>query len=105
MVCFTTKESDKINNQVVFQCLPASGYNSHFPREVVYGSTKYGGLQWESCRSLQVLEKAEFFLLHARRDDKLGHLLRILTESVQLQSGLASPVLDNSGVYGLKAHG
>ena len=94
VVCFTTKDSEKINNQVVFQCLPASGYNSHFPREVVYGPSKFGGLQWESCVSLQIVEKIKFFLLHVRREDKLGKLLQILTESVQLQSGLETPVLD-----------
>ena len=96
VVCFTPKESDKINNQVVCCCLPAAGYNRHFPREVVYGPTKYGGLQWESLRSLQIVEKLKFFLLHARREDKLGHLLQILVETVQLQSGLSQPILDTT---------
>ena len=34
-----------------------------------------------------------FFMKHVRRKDKLGNLLRILTDAIQLQSGLIEPVL------------
>ena len=46
VVSFTAKQAARINDQVVFQCLPVSGYNRHFPRSVVYGPPKYGG---KSC--------------------------------------------------------
>ena len=94
VVCFNKKEAEKINRPVVFRCLPAAGFNSHFPREVVFGPEKYGGLAWESCWSLQILEKIKFCLRHIRKEDKLGNLLMILIESVQLQSGLIVPILD-----------
>ena len=96
VVGFTAKESSKINNPVVFRCLPASGYNSHFPREVVYGPARYGGLEWETCWSVQIMEKLKFAMTHMRREDKLGHLLTILIECVQLQSGLSSPILETN---------
>ena len=96
VVGFTKKQCAQINNQVVLQCLPAAGYNRHFPREVVYGPARFGGMQWESLRLLQVIEKVKFFLCHLRREDKLGKLLQILLECVQLQSGLTESILDTT---------
>ena len=94
VVGFTKKQSSDINNPVLRQCLPVSGYNRNFPRQVVHGPAKFGGMEWETLWSIQVLEKVKFFIRHVRIDDKLGKLLRILTESVQLQSGLNEPILD-----------
>ena len=54
---------------------------------------KYGGMEWETCASLQITEKVKFFLPHVRRNDKLGKLLQIVTETIQLQSGIIEPVL------------
>lgn len=93
VVCFTKKESEDINRKVVERCLPASGYNRNFPRRVVFGPVKYGGMAWETCASLQITEKVKFFLTHVRRNDKLGKLLQIVTETIQLQSGIIEPVL------------
>ena len=96
VVCFTRDQSDDINKKVVTQCLRASGYNRNFPRKVVHGPLRYGGMQWETCASVQILEKLKFFLTHLRRQDKLGNLLMILLETVQLQSGLCDPILNTS---------
>jgi len=93
VVCFTKDESEKINKKVVAQCLPAAGYNRNFPRKVVYGPSRYGGMAWETCRSVQIVEKIKFFTTHMRRKDKLGNLLRILIDTVQLQSGINEPIL------------
>ena len=93
VVCFTREKAGIINRKVVAQCLPASGYNRNFPRTVVYGPCRYGGFGWETCASVQILEKLKFFFTHMRRQDKLGQLLRILIETVQLQSGLSEPIL------------
>ena len=78
----------------MLQCLPAAGYNRHFPREVVYGPTDYGDMQWESLQAIQTVEKVKFCLTHIRRQKKLGDLLLNLIESVQFQSGLSESVLN-----------
>ena len=96
VVCFTKEEADDINRKVVTQCMCASGYNRNFPRRVVYGPLRYGGMEWETCASVQILEKIKFFLLHMRRQDKLGKLVTILMETVQLQSGLCDPLLNTT---------
>ena len=93
VVCFSEDQSENINRKVVTQCLPASGYNRNFPRKVVYGPTKFGGMGWESCLSVMIVEKIKFITTHMRRMDKLGTLLQILLEIIQLQSGLAESIL------------
>ena len=94
VVCFTQEQSHQVNVKVVKACLPAAGYNRNFPRKVVYGPQLYGGMEWETCRSLQILEKIKFFITHVRRQDRLGKMLQILVESLQLQSGLIEPILE-----------
>ena len=94
VVGFTESDSSKINNRVVFRCLQASGYNCRFAREIVHGPIQYGGMAWENCHSLQILEKIKFLLTHIRRNDKIGNLLQILIECVQIQSGLSESVLE-----------
>ena len=94
VVCFTREEADEINRKVVYQCVCASGYNRNFPRHVVHGPQKYGGMQWETIVTVQIIEKIKFFMTHMRRQDKLGKLLQILVETVQLQSGLSDPILN-----------
>ena len=93
VVCFSEDQSENINRKVVTQCLPASGYNRNFPRKVVYGPTKFGGMGWESCLSVMIVEKIKFITPHMRRMDILGTLLQILLEIIQLQSGLAESIL------------
>ena len=93
-VCFTKKQSVAINSPVVAICLPASGYNRNFPRRVVFGPTRFGGLGWETCHSLQILEKIKFILTHLRREDKIGNLIKLLVEVVQVQAGISEPVLN-----------
>ena len=93
VVCFTQAQSEKINRKVVTQCLPASGFNRNFPRKVVFGPVRFGGMAWESCLSVQIMEKIKFIITHMRRMDKLGNLLKILLEVLQLQSGLCENIL------------
>ena len=93
VVCFTQEQSIIINRKVVTQCLPASGFNRNFPRQVVHGPKRYGGMAWESCQSVQIVEKIKFIMTHMRRDDKLGNLLKILIDTLQLKAGLSEPIL------------
>ena len=96
VVCFTRKQAEKIDSRVVSQCLPASGFNRNYPRKVVHGPIRYGGMAWESCVSVQITEKIKFLLTHMRRKDKLGVLIRILIEVVQLQSGISDHILSTN---------
>ena len=41
---FSDRECDKIHSKFVFRCLPKMGINRHMPRVVVFGPSKYGGM-------------------------------------------------------------
>ena len=93
-VCFTKNESKEIDKPVVRHCLSSAGYSQRFPRRVVFGPASKGGLEWESCYSLQVYEKIKFFISHFRRQTKLGNLLKILVQSIQVSSGIQDKILE-----------
>ena len=95
-VCFTKTQSDDIDRPVVRHCLSATGFSQRFPRVVVFGPTLLGGLQWETCYSTQTYEKIKFFLGHTRRKDRLGSLLQILMQSVQLAAGIEAKILQTT---------
>ena len=81
---------------MVRHCLSATGFSQRFPRVVVFGPTLLGGLQWETCYSTQTYEKIKFFLGHTRRKDRLGSLLQILMQSVQLAAGIEAKILQTT---------
>ena len=87
-VCLTKDEAKTIDKPVIRQCLSAAGYSQRFPRRVVFGPTCKGGMEWESCYSLQVYEKTKKFISHFRRKTKLGNLLKILIQYIQVSSGI-----------------
>ena len=95
-ICFTKAESDDIDKPVVRHCLSAAGYSQRMPRRVVFGPKSKGGMQWETCYSLQVYEKIKFFLGHMRKQDKLGNLLTILVQTIQLAAGIGDNILDTT---------
>ena len=95
VVGLTRKQAETIDRPVVAECLRAAGFSKSFPRRVVFGPKKMGGMGWQSCRSLMVTEKVKFFLYHVRLMDKIGKLLKIQTETLQLIAGLKTPILES----------
>ena len=94
VVCFSRKQCTAIDRKVVRQCLGATGVNRNFPRAVVFGPKKYGGMEWESMASLLVYEKIKFVVTHLRKQDKMGKLLCIMIETIQIQAGLNEEVMN-----------
>ena len=87
---------DEIDKPVLAQCLPETGININFPRDVVLGFTLYGGLQWESLYTIQPYEKIRFFLKNVRTQSRLGKLIRILVETSQLSTGIKQNILNKN---------
>ena len=81
-ICFTKSESEEIDRPVVRHCLSSAEYSQRFPRKVVFGPFSKGGMQWETCYSLQVYEKVKKIIGHMRKQDKIGNLLRILVQTI-----------------------
>ena len=87
------KNCDKIERPMVRECLRAAGMNGNFPRKVVFGPSELGGLEWDNFHSLKCTEQIKVVLGHLRQNTKLGKLIRINIETVQLLSGISTPIL------------
>ena len=96
VVGFSKLFCESTEKPVVASCLSATGFNMRFTRAVVFGSYKYGGMQWESMYSVQLHEKIKNFLRNSRSESRLGKLLQTTPETAQLFSGSGSHVLNTT---------
>jgi hypothetical protein len=61
--------------------------------EVVFGTTKYGGLGRTHLAAVQGYGQLQYILGHLRSDDTSGTLYRILMEFAQLKCGMEKEIL------------
>ena len=71
------KELDDIQRPIVHHILPLLGYNRHFPRAVVYGSPRFGGLNFKHLYVEQGVQHVTQFIKYYRANNSIGNLLRI----------------------------
>ena len=93
-MCFTRKQCEAIDNKIVRYRVSASGYHKGFPKAVLFGPSLFGGNEWDTSYILQVYEKIRFFISHVRKDDRLGKLLTILVETIQITAGTEEQILN-----------
>ena len=93
IVCFDKKICDDVEKKVVSTCLSATGFNMRFPRAVVFGSKAYGGMGWDSLFNTMIYEKVKIFVNNIRKNNRLGSLLKIATETTQLHAGISDAIL------------
>ena len=67
-----------------------------FPRAVVFGSTSFGGMGWDSMFSIQLYEKVKYFTRNVRIRSRLGNLIQAATETAQIFAGISSNVLNTN---------
>jgi hypothetical protein len=84
------KESQK---PPVNAILPNMGINRNTKREVVFGTTKYGGLGLNHLAVVQGYGQLQYLLGNLRSDDTSGTLYRILMEFTQLECGMEQEIL------------
>ena len=93
---FTKKQCHTIQIPVINACLSSAGYNMKFPRQIVHGPLKYGGIGWESMRTAQILETTNLYLKHVKLDDEVGRLIKINQQTAQLIAGTGTSILDTT---------
>ena len=71
------KDLDRIQRPVTSHILTKLGYNCHFPRAVVYGSPRFGGLNFKHLYAEQGVGHVTEFIKHYRHNDSIGNLLQI----------------------------
>ena len=64
------------------------------PRAVVFGPTKYGGMEWDSPLSITLFEQVKLIVGSLRLGDTVGKLLSIQLTWIQLIAGIETPILD-----------
>jgi hypothetical protein len=73
--------------------LPKMGINWNTKREVVFGTTKYGGLGLAHLAVVQGYGQLQYLLEHLRSDDTSGTVYRILMEFTQLECDTEQEIL------------
>eukprot|EP00957_Ditylum_brightwellii_P100706 7674472-Ditylum_brightwellii.AAC.1 len=73
--------------------LPKLGINHHFPRVVLHGTKKYGGLQMAHFFIEQGYLSIKYFLGHVQEESLTGQHFMVLLSQAQLASGSKHPYL------------
>ena len=85
----TYNEFNNIQKPVVNHILKLLGYNQHFPRAVVYGSPRFGGLQFKHLYVEQGVKHVAHFVKYYHSNNSIGQLLRISLQWIRLVAGFS----------------
>jgi hypothetical protein len=86
-------ECKEIQKTPVNAILPKMGINRNTKREVLFGTTKYGGLGLTHVAAVQGYGQLQYLLGHLRSDDTSGTLHQMLMEFIQLECGIEQEIL------------
>jgi hypothetical protein len=86
-------ECKEIQKPPVNAILPKMGIKQNTKREVVFGTTKYGGLGLAHLAAVQGYGQLQYLIGHLRSDDTLRTLYWILMEFTQLECGMEQEIL------------
>ena len=62
------------------------------PRAVVFGPTKYGGMDWDNHSTIVLYEKLKMLIGLIRLQDKVGNLIMIQLSWIQHIVGISTPM-------------
>ena len=85
---FIEKECSKLDSIISPILLNAASTQKNSARAVLYCPVKYGGFGFLNMWCLQGIEKLRFFIMHYRRHDVTGQLLKICMRWHQLEAGV-----------------
>ena len=90
------KEAERVQGAPIQALLSAMGYNSHMPREVVFGPQESGGLGLRHLFAEQGSIKAITLIQQVRTDRSLGKMIQIQLRWAQKVSGISTPILEDT---------
>jgi hypothetical protein len=90
------KQIDNIQQKATTEYIQKIGYDMHFPRKVVYGSIKFGGLGITQLYVDSCCTKIQSLLCNINANTMLGEMMRINLIWTQLLSGLSIPILESN---------
>jgi hypothetical protein len=84
------KEWEEIQGPVVNVILPKMGVKRNTARNVVFGTSKYGGLGLDHLAAVQGFAQLQYLIGSLRTQDTTGDLYQMLLEYIQLECGIMS---------------
>ena len=90
----TRAQCHEVFKPIRTHALGPMGYNTHMPAEVVHGPVRYGGMGLKDIYTVQGIEHVKALLDEITSNSPTGHLLRIIHQEHQLESGRSSTLYD-----------
>ena len=96
VIGYSSNQLSVIQSAIIGACLSVAGYNRKFPRAVVYGPTRHGGMGWENIVGLALYEKLKILIGSIRLHDNLGKMIQIQLTWLQVFAGCSIPILQST---------
>jgi exonuclease III len=99
-VChLTDSQLDSLQGSMITTTLKKMGYNSRMSRAVVFGPTKYGGLDFRDLRIEQGVESLRLLMRHLRFPGQPQQMALITLDRLQHNSGLGTFLLESPYIH------
>ena len=93
---FSYDECDELMKIIFPILINAHGFHRSFSRAMVTAPYTYAGLNITHLYDIQGQCKLRFFMLHMKRQDSIGTLLKIALRDMQQSTGFADPFYNRS---------
>jgi hypothetical protein len=88
---------DRIQSSATTAFLAAMGFNRNMPRDVVYAPKLFQGIGMHHLYNLQGCNSTRLLLQEINTSDSpVSNMLRALLETIQLEAGIGSPILEDT---------
>ena len=71
VIRFSSNQLEKIQQQIISPLISVAGFCNKIPRAIVYGPTRYGGMNWSNIKVVSLYEKIKMFNLQEYRYQSL----------------------------------
>ena len=93
---FTYQECQELNKYLSPVLLNINKIQRNGDRAIIYAGVEHGGLNIHSIFHLQGMQKIKFLLMHLRKMDTTGTLMKISMNYTQIECGIPKPFYENN---------
>ena len=93
---FTKKQLKRLSIVIDNVMLPKMGINRKMKRAVIYAPLELGGIGYPSIETIQDQQSIGHFVRHLQWGKEIATDLKIALSHAQLQSGMVTPILDDT---------
>ena len=90
---FDISSCEKLHRTLLPTLLPKLGFPGTFPCPLAFGPIESGGIGLHDFNAYLLSTKIQYLLRHLRANTQIGHLLLIILQWAQLQSGIGQSIL------------